>query len=95
MKESNRCARIAVGLLFVGCVLGSLLVGSSPSQENRRGSESTEVGRYQWVNDAKIFDTKTARLWRFSDQGWVFEDSPWEANAREKPEKTARLPKRP
>jgi hypothetical protein len=95
MKESNRWARTSLVLLFVGCALAGFLAGSSSSQDTRRSSESTEVGRYQWVNDVKIFDTKTARLWRVSDQGWVFEDSPWEANQREKPEKTTRLPRRP
>lgn len=88
MKESNRWARCSFALLLVGCIFAGILVGSSSSQDVRRAIESTEVGRYQYVNGGMIFDTKTARLWRAIEDGqnqkWVRDDAPWESNQKPK-----------
>jgi len=82
MKESSRWAQSSFALLLVFCILGGFLVGSSSSQDARVVRETTEVGRYQFVNGHQIFDTKTARLWQYDDSSlkWNREDAPWEWN---------------
>lgn len=95
MAASNRSSKITVILLMAVCALGGALANSSFSQNGQRVYDGTEVGRYQLVNAHQIFDTKTARLWRFqaneefvdaknggATQGgkWVWDEAPWEWN---------------
>lgn len=88
MQNLNRRAKSSSVLLLAGMAIGWFLVGTSSSQEARRGNEAAEVGRYQYVNAGMIFDTKTARVWRLNDdyqnqdRKWVREDAPWEWNQR-------------
>ena len=79
MKEFN-WTRLSLVLLAVFCILAAFLVGTSSSQDARAVREASEVGRYQYVPGALIFDTKTARIWQFDGnlQRWNREDAPWE-----------------
>jgi hypothetical protein len=93
MASSNCSSKITWILFMATCALGGALANSSFSQNGQRTYDGTEVGRYQWVAGA-IFDTKTARLWRFVANGqiakepngvrddgrWVWDHAPWEWN---------------
>jgi hypothetical protein len=49
------------------CAIAGFLIGSSSSQDVRRGAAEEEVGRYRMLSDSRggfiVFDTKTARSW--------------------------------
>jgi hypothetical protein len=66
--------------------IGGFLVGSSSSQEGRRGADG-EVGRYQMVAPHSvslfIFDTKTARYWNKDHDGdWKAHLGPFAGRAK-------------
>ncbi len=72
LTQWSRRSLVLVALVFA---IGGFLVGSSSSQEERRGADG-EVGRYHLVRGPQgggppyIFDTKTARYWTADGDEW-------------------------
>ena len=69
LPQWSRRSLVLVGLMLA---IGGFLIGSSSSQEDNRGPER-EVGRYQMIapqpNYLYVFDTKTARYWKYEGKG--------------------------
>jgi hypothetical protein len=72
LLQWSRHSFVLVASIFA---VGGFLIGSSSSQEERRGADG-EVGRYQLVRGPQgggppyIFDTKTARYWTLDGEEW-------------------------
>ena len=92
MKSFNASVKPFV-LVMAGFIAGACVVNSSSSQNVQRAAEGMEVGRYQYVKGNKIFDTKTARMWRMDTNKWTYvkKDAPWEYNNLSEKERVERF----